>query len=264
MKVAWSLLALFLAGCASDVPHPFPDMPERVLSLPAALLWTEPNPVLLVEIDYVEGREPSAFALDAFRESIQSVTGKREIVILPPTLLPRDDARFQGNHEWSTMELADVHNTYFDARAAEGFADDGLARIHVLSLNGYYPLVSPLHVPELQEAIGLQLADALCLFLDDPARSVIERADLPYYERKTLIHEFGHAMGLVNISIPMQRPHVAADGMHSNNDRSVMAQGHRGPFVLEQVQDGEWIPYEFDADDLADVRAFQARQPATP
>jgi hypothetical protein len=255
------ILALVVTGCASDVPHPFPTMPQDDAlqeSLPAALLWAHPYPDLLVEIDYVEGREPSTLALDALRDTLRGVTDKAEIVIAPPTLLPASDSRFQGGREWTREELADVHKAYFQARASDAFGDEGTARVHVLYLNGRYPTGSTFHGTLPTSALGLQIRDALLMFPDDlPTAQDEERPWGTLYERSTLIHELGHAMGLVNHGIPMQRPHVAEDGVHSSNPRSVMAQGHRGPWVLEEVQDGEWIPYRFDADDLADLAAFR-------
>lgn len=255
------LVALALSGCASDVPHPFPKMPrDETLeqSLPAALVWAHPYPNLLIEIDYVEGREPSTLALDTLRDTLRAVTDKVDIAIAPPTALPASDPRFSGWREWKLEDLVDVHSRYFDAQAPGAFGEEGTARLHVLYLNGYYPLTTPVHVPVVMSAIGLQMQDTLLLFPDDlPAAQGQERPWNTLYERNALIHELGHAMGLVNKGIPMQRPHVAEDGIHSNNDRSVMAQGHRGPWVLEEVQDGEWIPYRFDADDLADLEAFR-------
>lgn len=260
VRLVLVILALVLTGCASDVPHPFPKMPgsSQEDSLPAALLWAHPFPDLLVEIDYAKGREPSTLALDALRDTLRAVADKREVVIEPPTVLPHSDPRFSGWREWTTDELADVHLSYFDARVSDAYGEDGTARLHVLYLNGYHPLTEPAHVPVVMSAIGLQLNDALLLFPDDlPAARNEERPWGTLYERSTLIHELGHAMGLVNHGVPMQRPHVAEDGVHSSNPRSVMAQGHRGPWVLEEVQDNEWIPYRFDADDLADLAAFR-------
>lgn len=261
LRIGWLVVALALAGCASDVPHPYPRMPgdeELLQSLPAAILWAHPYPNLFIEIDYVQGREPSTLALETLRDTLREVTDKAEIVIAPPTLLPASDARFEGWREWTREEVADVHARYFDAGVPGAFGADGTARLHVLYLNGHYPFDTPVHVPYVMSAVGLQVKDALLMFPDDvPAAEDEERPWGPFHERKTLIHELGHAMGLVNNGIPMQRPHVADDGVHSNNPRSVMAQGHRGPWVLEKVQDGEWIPYRFDADDLADLEAFR-------
>lgn len=265
VRVVVPLLAmLLLGGCFGidpnyrPVPHPRPAEAYSD-TLPAALIWAHPYPNLLVEIDYVEGREPSTLALDALHATLDAVTDKEEIVIAPPTALPASDARFQGMHDWSTEDLAKVHLDYFDARAPDSFGADETARLHIMYLNGYYSFNSPFHVP--QGVLGLQLIDVLLLFPDgltlpsgDPNSA---GSPYPYHERRALVHELGHALGLVNLSIPMQRPHVAEDGVHSNNPQSVMSQGNLGPFALEVAQDNQWLPYTFDADDQADLAAFR-------
>jgi hypothetical protein len=80
-------------------------------------------------------------------------------------------------------------------------------------------------------------------------------------ERSTLLHESGHAIGLVDNGLAMVRPHEDAQNKgHSSDARSVMywkvdsLQGLRD-YIL---QDGS-IPDVFDADDRADLHAGGGR-----
>lgn len=268
MRLGWTLIVLIVAasGClASDAPAPASSSEATDAwedTLPAAILWAHPYPDLLVEIDHVEGREPSRLALETLRRTLEEVSDKERVILAPPTMLPREDGRFHGRHEWTLEELADVHARYFDAGVPGAYGADGTARLHLLYLNGVYRLDAGGGGLVAQHAAGLQLEDALLMFPDDLPVGFGQGADRPwspYYERKLLVHEAGHAMGLVNAGIPMQRPHVDRDGVHSDNPGSVMAVGNHGPFALEMVQDNQWAPYRFDADDLADLDAFRER-----
>lgn len=73
-------------------------------------------------------------------------------------------------------------------------------------------------------------------------------------ERAVLVHEFGHAIGLVNLGIPMQRNHEDADHeKHSANAQSVMYWKVETTLGLSSLTGS--IPTDFDADDRADLQA---------
>jgi hypothetical protein len=84
-------------------------------------------------------------------------------------------------------------------------------------------------------------------------QTVSARAEM---DRHVLLHELGHAFGLVGQRIPMVRPHVDAEHPgHSSNPRSIMH--HQPPMTLEGFVYGD-RPRDFDADDRADLAAFRA------
>ncbi|HEX9815669.1 MAG TPA: hypothetical protein VGB18_01700, partial [Candidatus Thermoplasmatota archaeon] len=72
-------------------------------------------------------------------------------------------------------------------------------------------------------------------------------------ERAVLVHEFGHAVGLVNLGIPMQRDHEDDEHeKHSSNSQSVMYWAVENTLGLASLTGG--IPNDFDADDRADLK----------
>ncbi len=81
------------------------------------------------------------------------------------------------------------------------------------------------------------------------------------FEREILLHETGHALGLVNNGAPMVHPHVDQTDSclcHSDNPSSVMYTSRDLPYYLDRRMDrltGEEA--YFDSDDLADLRAHQ-------
>ncbi len=73
-------------------------------------------------------------------------------------------------------------------------------------------------------------------------------------ERAVLVHEFGHAIGLVNLGIPMQTDHEDdAHEKHSSNSQSVMYWAVENTLGLSTLTGG--IPNDFDTDDRADLKA---------
>lgn len=73
-------------------------------------------------------------------------------------------------------------------------------------------------------------------------------------ERAVIVHEFGHAIGLVNLGIPMQRDHEDDEHeKHSSNPQSVMYWKVETTLGLSTLTGT--LPNDFDADDRADLQA---------
>lgn len=73
-------------------------------------------------------------------------------------------------------------------------------------------------------------------------------------EKAVLVHEFGHAIGLVNNGIPMVTPHEDAGHRgHSTNEDSVMYWAVENTLGIQGLLGT--IPNQFDENDIADVRA---------
>jgi hypothetical protein len=98
-------------------------------------------------------------------------------------------------------------------------------------------------------------------------KPVIESTDVPllpaisrFVEQTTLVHELGHAVGLVNRGVPLASQHHDAEhGAHCTDDRCVMYYANEGAsdlsqFVSEYVTSGDTIV--FGADCLADTDAL--------
>ena len=86
---------------------------------------------------------------------------------------------------------------------------------------------------------------------------VVER----YVEQATLVHEFGHAVGLVNNGLPLTSEHHDAEhGAHCNNEDCVMYYQVEGAsamvdFVLNRVTSGDVVLFADDC--LADAAAVE-------
>jgi hypothetical protein len=81
-----------------------------------------------------------------------------------------------------------------------------------------------------------------------------------FVEQATIIHELGHAFGIVDNGVPMVTPHRDTDhGAHCDNDKCVMYYLNEGAsdataFVRDKVLTGNQIL--FDAHCLADADAI--------
>ncbi len=81
-----------------------------------------------------------------------------------------------------------------------------------------------------------------------------------YVEQSTVVHELGHALGLVDNGIPMHQPHKDADhGAHCNNPDCVMywvneGTGDLANFVRNMITSGGVVMY--DQKCLDDARKF--------
>lgn len=243
------LLLTALSGCTSTdfAPQREEEGKDAALARVEALLTRQPYPDLVVEIRHPSSHAPSSFALSAFESMLVQVVDKRTIDIPAPVLLP---AWADTSRVWTQADLI---------RLAEDSNSQGL-RFHEHGINSTAILQIFFMDGQYEESVlGLHVRGRIFLFLQsDPGWMTVG----PYrerVERATLIHEAGHAMGLVNCGIPMVKPHEASNSpCHSSNDRSVMSAGFHLRTDLNSLLRDEWLPYEFDENDLADLRAFQS------
>ncbi len=157
--------------------------------------------------------------------------------------------------------LADAGVEDFDADALVALADEhrdtpaqsDLARFHVLFVDGYY-----LEDGVRNEAVlGVSLGDTgiIAMFAPVIGTGALSR----FVEQTTLVHEFGHAAGLVDNGVDMVDPHLDAEhGHHCDNRSCVMYWLNEGPtdlreYVTQYVTSGDTVL--FDAACLADANA---------
>jgi hypothetical protein len=217
-------------------------------------------PQLVVEVDYAPGHSPGAAALDHLLTTLRDVTSKQDV-----ELDVNQSLADTPNKVWSSDELLRLEQT---SRRHTHQAPHAL--LHVLYPSGSYEKSGGGNDIAGVTIGGTQLGP-VTIFLDTirgsscvdtPGGSVPLPVDQPTQavgriERSTLLHEVGHAMGLVDNGISMVSNHEdGAHPGHSPNKGSVMywsidtCQGLRDYFL----RDGA-IPDAFDGDDRADLRS---------
>lgn len=212
---------------------------------------------LLVEIDYPAGSAPNDEAKAVLKSTLAEVTGRdpSRIEFLETADIPADSGK-----KYSLNEIIQLENEHRDRQTqgdtavfyvlyvAGGYEDDsGDSRVLGIAYKGTSLAIFK---GNIKAATRSQVVGGIS----------VPTVDEECIERSVLVHEFGHAAGLVNLGTPMQRPHEdAAHPGHSANKKSVMYYAVENSVDLFALFTGGCsdIPYEFDADDKADLAALR-------
>jgi len=240
---------MLVAGCAGLVPGGGgPGSAARELVDPRL------HARLVVEIDYPVGFAPNDEAVEVLRRTLAEVTGRDASRI---EIVKSADIPAERNKKYTLQEIRALEMEHRDRRTggdtaalyvlylAGGYSgDQGDARVLGVAYGGTSFAMFKGNIQEATRSslLGLRTVEERCV------------------ERAVLVHEFGHVAGLVNLGTPMQRPHEDPDHPgHSSNRRSVMYYAVENTLDLFALFTGGCsdIPYEFDADDKADLAALR-------
>lgn len=215
---------------------------------------------VVLEIDHADGAAPytgptlsQGEAFGIFERNARAFFGEDKILVIPKTLdemTPIGGLRPGPYTADQILEVAAAH------RSVPNTPDT--ASFHVVFLDGIYRDSKG----DRPEVLGLSIGATGVIAMFKP---VIERAGAGFLpdtkallEQAVLVHEFGHAAGLVDNGLPMASPHRDEQhGRHCENDRCVMyyaLESGDDPvgFVLDLALGGEVL---FGPECLADARA---------
>lgn len=209
---------------------------------------------LLVEIDHPPNAGPGSAALEVLKSTLREVTAKTSIEFKLDASIPSEPSK-----RYSFREIEALEDEHRDQRSK-----GDTAVLYILYVAGG----SSEDTSDGKVLGAAYRGTSLVMFKGNlrassgsgplsgkPPEEVVERA--------VLVHEFGHAAGLVNLGTPMQRPHEDPQNKgHSSNRDSVMywaVESSAGLALLCQLGLGSdcGVPYQFDADDKADLRALR-------
>lgn len=240
------LAIVVLVGCAQPVA-------TASLRLHEALLWSTSESVGL-RFYHARGAEWDEEAVTLFIHEVENVTGKRVLSNVSRELRGAD-TYFDPSFVW-TVEAID-YIRWRNAIESKGTYQVGeVPTLDIVSLNG-----------RSEDGASGSYAGGVVDVRFAWSRSAHPNITLTRAEAGVLIHEFGHAIGLINGSIPMNRVRETTDGRHhSTSPSSVMYSGPPVDVVnlteaeLQAIVDAR--PLTFDAYDWEDIRAFQALDPS--
>lgn len=206
----------------------------------------------IIELDIVRGMDPPSSALTVLHDRLAEVVSK------PDGIEVRKDETLDPRGGVWTQE--DVLAT--SERTQDVGTGDGTVSIHVLVLDGEYQTANVLGATYHRERsdgtvtssgpivlFAETIRDAAC----PPPLGLCLNEEAIW--QAVFVHEFGHAMGLVNIGAPMQTDHEDdAHPGHSDNRNSVMYYAVETLDVITVFQGGP--PTTFDDDDRADLCAL--------
>lgn len=198
-----------------------------------------------VEVDYSAGERPASAILSFAHDKIAPLVNKPDGM----EFQTNDQLPAEAGKVWSDADVLAY------ARQHRSVQTGGTTVVtHLMFLSGRHATEGVLAVTYDYDLIAVfpQVLRDSCTPLNlctspDPAL------------RAVLLHEFGHALGLVNRGIAMVHPHEATecngrpDDGHSSSTRSVMFCAVETREILALLRDGG-IPQDFDANDKEDLQ----------
>jgi hypothetical protein len=243
------------SGCTSG---PLADRISHVGAANHDLVSARAYPKFYVEVDSPPGAAPNGDALSAFRDALAQVSGRSagDITLdTSDTSIPAEDRAYSDQEIQDLESKHRSHHTGGDTAAlyvlyvaGGSTADSGSGKVLGEAYRGTSLAMFKGNIRATSSTGGLSTK---------PSEVCVERA--------VIIHEFGHAAGLVNLGTRMQSPHE--DGSHpghSSNQGSVMYWAVDGSAsilnLLTPLGGGceQQIPWHFDDNDVADLHALAA------
>jgi hypothetical protein len=196
---------------------------------------------LVVEINAVEGREPSQSSLDLLKQRLTEVCSKPGGIEFQVKTIPS-----QGRSQYTMGEVKALEQRY---RKQWSDATGPKVVMHMLYLNG--------RVTD-SNGIGIAYGASSIVMLPDQFESAATPiASAERIEQAVIVHEVGHLLGLVNIGYKSPRDHEDAEHPHhSKNKGSVMFWAVDSLDIASLLAGG--IPTAYDGDDKADLRDRKA------
>ncbi len=257
LVIATLILGPALAGCVdfNNVGGCLgPNTPEK-------LIRDDLCKDLVIEIDHVAGMAPDAEALDYLRSALAEVLRKDSVRIII------DQTSLQGRDQWSSTQLQNL-----EADTRDNTNNGRTVFMHMLYVDGQF------NEPGREGVVGFARGSHHIVMFkeqilkatrDDPQRLYFPSTTETEFERAVLVHEFGHALGLVNNGIDMVNDHEAdsctiggeerADDGHSDNEDSVMFCSVHTVSGLTGLFADSAPPSRFDANDKNDICAAGGR-----
>lgn len=212
----------------------YPEL-AGVGAMAKSYLQASPARSLLVEVDWMSGRKPSASSL-AHLESIL----RRELAKPDGVKVAFGGEISTARTSWTVDDMAAAERR-FRAQRSSG----SRVTMWVAFVGGSFS--------ENDSALGAAFAASAAVVFRDRISDATSAVLLaPEIERSVLVHEAGHLLGLVNIGYRSPRNHEdPAHPHHSVNPDSVMYWAVEDLSIRNILGGGP--PDDFDADDRADL-----------
>jgi hypothetical protein len=244
-------------GSSDDAEPSTPAQP------PLSVLFSEAVRRVTLEVDYVPGAEPytgSTGRLGSIWEIYQdNVTalfdGKKELVY-PSTLAEMERIEDVGETQFRTADILTIAQRH---RAVPPTSD--AVTFYVIFLRGVYVEPDGNASPETL-GVSIGSTGVIAMFKPAIASTATKGTTTPrFVEQATLVHELGHAVGLVDNGVTATSAHLDPD--HANHCSSASCvmywsnEGARGAadYVQNYLETGSRVL--FGPECLADLRAFE-------
>lgn len=218
---------------------------------------------LELEIDYAPGAEPYTGEVLGFGElwnlfqanAERLFQGRGKTFVIPRELAQMEAIAVEPQESYTQAEILAIADQHRDQ-----LSGGGRATFYILFLDGYYQDDGAVN----ESVLGISITNSGVIVMFKPVIAATGvglpgQAVEKYVEQTVLIHEFGHAVGLVDNGVPMAAPHSSGEhGRHCDNDECLMyyaSEGSAGAIEFVTQHFGDDTTILFDADCLADVDA---------
>jgi len=225
LKLVPALIIIFLAGCSSGSDDTILIINRESFSLDIPALYTTVDSII-VYVAYESDAAP-------FTGTVLNDTGCWELlqtniaalflgrVPEPDVFVPEDLSEMvefatQDEQTWTATEIIDLAESIWEQEESS-FSQE----FFILYLNGY---LDDEGEPNYS-VLGVSIVDTpvIAVFKDVVLNSSSQMAVRRFVEQATLVHEFGHIMGLVDNGVPMVTDHLDPEHeRHCINEDCVM------------------------------------------
>jgi len=256
------MVLLSPAGCSGDSGNGSEPIPDAVaLDIPALYSRVDTISVLVIyEPDaepFTGSAQPGTTYWSVLRSNIASLFEGRTIepdIYVPSDLSEMERISDQGQETWTADDIIALARTVWD-----GNLSDFAVEFPVFFLNGYFENEEGTNY----QIIGVSIigTPVIAVFKDVVLSSSSMTQVSRFVEQATLVHEFGHVMGLVNNGVPMTSDHLDPEHpRHCTNERCVMFWQNEGAsdmmlFVQQMIDEGSVIMFGNEC--LEDTRSYR-------
>nr|MBA3498912.1 hypothetical protein [Deltaproteobacteria bacterium] len=166
---------------------------------------------------------------DTFDISITNIDrlfASKKTLVIPRTTATMQSIGAVGDEQLTVPDLLALANTH---RAGRDSATE--KTYYVLFVSGFF---TDANGPN-NAVLGVSIGDTgVIVMFKDVVRSASGLSNIQrYVEQSTLVHELGHAIGLVNNGVPLASPHQDAEhGAHCTNESCVMFWQNEGASAM--------------------------------
>lgn len=190
----------------------------------AAKIVSPSTETITVEVDYMPGAEPYTDTLleenslwNFFQNNVSQLFDNTKTISVPLSLSQMEEVP-AGQTNYDVNEILALAAEHRDLPEFSG----STASIYILFLDGFFEDDGESQT----NVLGVSLSGTSIIALFKP---VVANGTFPipflqgFVEQSVLVHEFGHAIGLVNNGIPLESDHHDAEnGAHCTNRSCIM------------------------------------------
>jgi predicted Zn-dependent protease len=251
MKILILILVLGLASCGRETKKKSSEVRQDVSAIYAAS-------TVKVQVFYEPGAEPYTDGplnlkywsiLEQNLEALFQGSSPSKTIKVPKALSEMSAMSAFNKTSWKIEDVLEMSKGVPTAGSSDA------ATFSVFFVKGSYS--------ENPKVIGFHITNTkLMVVFKDVIKSVPDQTSFgsKYLEQATIIHELGHALGLVNNGLPMKSAHHDSEhGAHCDNPKCVMYYTNEGTsnmlaFLAQVLQSSSTVM--FDANCLQDSQSY--------